>query len=189
MGLGMGLAIVGRLSDLMKIPVQVLSRPGKGTVFKLQVPAEVAHYKPVLNPRESSSSAMRAIAGQHVLVVDDEENVRISTAAAMSLYGLQVHTADGVRQACEIAQRLEEQSDGVGKINALITDFRLRNEEDGIHLAATLRAVLGRDLPVLLVTGDTAPERVKQAQASGYHVLYKPVKAHDLAEALRRLIA
>ena len=189
MGLGMGLAIVRRLSDLMKIPVQVLSRPGKGTVFKLQVPAEVAHYKPVLNPRESSSSAMRAIAGQHVLVVDDEENVRISTAAAMSLYGLQVHTADGVRQACEIAQRLEEQSDGVGKINALITDFRLRNEEDGIHLAATLRAVLGRDLPVLLVTGDTAPERVKQAQASGYHVLYKPVKAHELAEALRRLIA
>ena len=188
MGLGMGLAIVRRLSDLMKIPVQVMSRPGKGTVFKLQVPAEAAQYKPVLSPRESSSSAMRAIAGQHVLVVDDEENVRMSTAAAMSLYGLQVHTADGVREACEIAQRLETDANGVGKINALITDFRLRNEEDGIHLATKLRAVLGRDVPVLLVTGDTAPERVQQAQASGYHVLYKPVKAHELAEALRRLI-
>ena len=124
-----------------------------------------------------------------VLVVDDEENVRVSTAAALRLYGLVVHTADGVQTACEIALRLEGSATSSSRLSAVITDFRLRNEEDGIQLAAKLRAELRRNLPVLLVTGDTAPERVKQAQASGYSVLYKPVKAHEMAEALRQLIA
>ena len=102
---------------------------------------------------------------------------------------LVVHTADGVQTACEIALRLEASPASSGKLSAVVTDFRLRNEEDGIQLAAKLRAELGRNLPVLLVTGDTAPERVKQAQASGYPVLYKPVKAHEMAEALRQLMA
>ena len=189
MGLGMGLAIVRRLSELMRIPLQVKSRPGRGTVFKLLVPAANAQLNPAVLRHENSSSAMRAIAGQHVLVVDDEENVRVSTAAALRLYGLVVHTADGVQAACEIALRLEGSATSSGKLSAVITDFRLRNEEDGIQLAAKLRAELGRNLPVLLVTGDTAPERVKQAQASGYPVLYKPVKAHEMAEALRQLMA
>ncbi len=188
MGLGMGLAIVRRLSNLMQIPVEVFSRPGMGAVFKLRIPTASERRLPILTGGDNASLAMRAISGQRVLVVDDEENVRISTASALSLYGLQVHTADGVQKACEIAQRLETQAGGLGKLNALITDFRLRDDEDGIQLATKLRAILGRDLPVLLVTGDTAPQRVKQAQASGYQVLYKPVKTHDLAEALRRLI-
>ena len=188
MGLGMGLAIVRRLSKLMQIPIAVGSRPAKGTVFKLQVPQAHAHTTPSAVPREHSSSAMRAIAGQRILVVDDEENVRVSTAAALSLYGLQVYTADGIEQACEIAHRLDTEDNGAGKLSALVTDFRLRDEEDGIQLAVKLRALLGRNLPVLLVTGDTAPQRVKLAQASGSPVLYKPVNAHDLAEALRQLI-
>jgi CheY-like chemotaxis protein len=61
----------------------------------------------------------------------------------------------------------------------------LRNNEDGIALVAGLRAMLGRELPALLVTGDTAPERVRQAQHSGLRALYKPVKVHDLVEELR----
>ena len=81
-------------------------------------------------------------------------------------------------QAREIAARPGH------RLDALITDFRLRNEEDGIELATELRALLGWKLPVLLVTGDTAPARVRQAQQSGLRVLYKPVKAHDLVEAL-----
>lgn len=189
LGLGMGLAIVKRLSSLMKIPVQVLSWPGKGTVFKLLVPLAQASQMPPPVAREHSSSAMRAMTGQRVLVVDDEENVRVSTAAALGLYGLKVYTADGVAQACEIALRLETGQGGTEKLSAVVTDFRLRNDEDGIELASQVRTLLGRELPVLLVTGDTARERVKRAQASGYNVLYKPVKAHDLAEALRRLIS
>lgn len=177
-GLGMGLAIVKRIARLMNVQVRVYSRPGRGTVFSLLLPRAAAQAdKPPLLGGEGSKAASPLVR-LRVLVVDDEETVRSSTAAALRLYGLQVEVADGLTQAREIAA-LPGQA-----LDALITDFRLRNEEDGIALAAELRAMLGWKLPVLLVTGDTAPARVRQAQQSGLRVLYKPVKAHDLVEAL-----
>jgi signal transduction histidine kinase/ActR/RegA family two-component response regulator len=177
-GLGMGLAIVRRVARLMNVQVQVHSRPGRGTVFRLLLPRAAAQTdKPMLEPREGSK-ATSPLSRLRVLVVDDEETVRTSTAAALRLYGLQVEVADGLQQAREIAAL-----PGQG-LDALITDFRLRNEEDGIQVAAELRSLLGWKLPVLLVTGDTAPERVRQAQQSGLRVLYKPVKVHDLVDAL-----
>jgi signal transduction histidine kinase/ActR/RegA family two-component response regulator len=177
-GLGMGLAIVRRIALLMKVQVQVHSRPGRGTAFRLLLPRAVANAETTSLETLEGSRATSSLAGLRVLVVDDEETVRSSTAAALRLYGLQVDVADGLLQAREVAAMPGP------RLDALITDFRLRNEEDGIELAAELRAMLGWKLPVLLVTGDTAPARVRQARHSGLRVLYKPVKAHDLVEAL-----
>jgi CheY-like chemotaxis protein len=94
---------------------------------------------------------------------------------------LQVEMADGLEQAQDMVAQLGT------RLNAIISDFRLRSNEDGIQVIATLRAQLQRSVPALLVTGDTAPERVRQAQESGLQVLYKPVKIHVLVEALRQL--
>ena len=182
-GLGMGLAIVRRIARLMDVQMQVHSRPGRGTVFRLLLPSAVANVEKTMLDTGEGSKAASPLVGLHVLVVDDEETVRTSTAAALRLYGLQVDVADSLLQAREIAARPGH------RLDALITDFRLRNEEDGIAVAAELRALLGWKLPVLLVTGDTAPERVRQAQQSGLRVLYKPVKAHDLVEALGAEVA
>ena len=182
-GLGMGLAIVRRIARLMDVQIQVRSRPGRGTVFKLLLPRAVATAEKTLLETAEGSQAASLRLPLHVLVVDDEETVRASTAAALRLYGLQVDVADSLLQAREIAA-----TSGY-RLDALITDFRLRNEEDGIQVAAELRSLLGWKLPVLLVTGDTAPERVRQAQQSGFRVLYKPVRAHDLVEALSAEVA
>jgi signal transduction histidine kinase/ActR/RegA family two-component response regulator len=178
-GLGMGLAIVRRIARLMNVQVQVQSRPGRGTVFKFLLPRASGQTERALPQAGAGSKASSPLSRLRVLVVDDEETVRSSTAAALRLHGLEVEVADGLAQAREIAAMPGHPMD------ALITDFRLRNEEDGIALATELRALLGWQLAVLLVTGDTAPERVRQAQHSGLRVLYKPVKAHDLVEALR----
>ncbi len=182
-GLGMGLAIVRRIARLMHVQMQVRSRPGRGTVFRLLLPRAVANTEKTLLETGEGSKAASPLLPLHVLVVDDEETVRTSTAAALRLYGLQVDVADSLLQAREIASMPGH------RLDALITDFRLRNEEDGIQVAAELRALLGWKLPVLLVTGDTAPERVRQAQQSGLRVLYKPVRAHDLVEALGAEVA
>ncbi|RZJ26163.1 MAG: response regulator [Haliea sp.] len=176
-GLGMGLAIVRRLSGLMAMPVQVESTPGRGTVMKvLARPAVAPDPAAVLDAR---SGAFRALHGLHVLVVDDEETVRESSAVALGLYGIQVELADGLATATAVARRL-----GTG-LDLVIVDFRLRDDEDGVQLVAQLRSLLGRPLPALLVTGDTARDRVREAQQSGLRVLYKPVKTQELAEAIR----
>jgi signal transduction histidine kinase/ActR/RegA family two-component response regulator len=179
-GLGMGLAIVRRLADLMRAPLVVFSRPGRGTVFKLRLPrcTPLGGASALREDPSGTAAAGWPLAGRSVLVVDDEETVRTSTAAALRLYGFQVEVADGLAQAVTTAERLG------GKLDALVTDFRLRNGEDGIKVAAALRQRLGARLPVLLVTGDTAPERVRQAQQSGLRVLYKPVKVGRMVEEL-----
>ena len=183
MGLGMGLAIVRRLSILMATPLEVRSRTTCGTVFKLLVPSINQPEQFTPTPlRHTSIATLNALTGLRVLVVDDEENVRVSTAASLSMYGMHVELADGIQRACEIALQLEK----AGRpLDIVISDFRLRNNEDGIKLVKEVRALLGRKLSALLVTGDTAPERVRQAQQSGLRALYKPVKIHDLVEEIR----
>ena len=182
-GLGMGLAIVQRLAALMGLNLRVYSRAGRGTVFKLGVPMALAQALPPPAVAQSlSSGVFRALSHMHILVVDDEETVRTSTADALRLYGFQVEVAGGVAQAREATLRLGN------KLDCLITDFRLADAMDGIDLAADLRALLGRQIPTLLVTGDTAPERVRKAQLSGLRVLYKPVKVHTLVEEIRQQI-
>ena len=181
-GLGMGLAIVRRLSALMDLSLQVLSRPGRGTVFKLLVPCAQQPCPVATQTAPSMARLQPSLVGLKVLIVDDEENVRTSTADALRLYGIQVEVADDLHHARDIALRLEH---GGQRLDALITDFRLRNGENGVGLVTALRAELGRPLAALLVTGDTAPERVLQARKSGIRALYKPVKVQDLVEELR----
>ena len=176
-GLGMGLAIVRRLSELMAMPVQVESTPRRGTVMKVLARAAAALDPPSMS--DVRSGAFKALHGLRVLVVDDEETVRESSAVALGLYGMQVELADGLAAATAVARRLGPELD------LLIVDFRLRDGEDGVQLVAQLRSLLRRPLPALLVTGDTALDRVREAQQSGLRVLYKPVRTQDLAEAIR----
>ena len=183
-GLGMGLAIVKRLSHLMQSPVAVYSRPGRGTVFKLSLDAAPkAALQRETNFQSINSGVFRALTGMRVLVVDDELAVRESTAAALRLYGLQVELADSLEQAIAAAGQWGD------KLDALITDYRLRNGLDGLKVAAAVQALLNRKIPTLLITGDTAPERVRMAQKSGLKVMYKPVKINDMVEALRAQIS
>ena len=179
-GLGMGMAIVKRLSDLMRAPVEVHSNPGGGTVFKLKLyraPRSAAVRE--TNFQSINSGVFRALTGLRVLVVDDEVTVRESTAAALRLYGLQVELADSLEQAHAVAAQWGD------RLDALITDYRLRNGLDGVQVATEVQARLKRKIPTLLITGDTAPERVRLAQKSGLKVMYKPVKINDMVEALR----
>ena len=183
-GLGMGLAIVKRLSNLMRAAVQVRSRVGRGSVFKLSLDAApVSTSQPETNLQTINSGIFRALTGMRILVVDDELAVRESTAAALRLYGLQVELADSLQQAQVIAAQWGD------RLDALITDYRLRNGLDGLEVVSQLQLLLKRKIPTLLITGDTAPERVRMAQKSGLKVMYKPVKINDMVEALRLQIS
>ena len=122
------------------------------------------------------------LASKVVLIVDDEENVRSSTAAVLRLHGMQVETAEGISQALQIAIRPGQ------RLDCVITDLRLRDSENGIQLVSELKMLMGDQIPALLITGDIAPERVQMAQQSGLRVLYKPVSIGDLLDALSELL-
>ena len=182
----MGLAIVRRLSALMGLRLGVESAFGKGTVFKIWLPATAAHLRPEAAPALRQSLADHALEGLQVLVIDDEEGVRNSTAVALRMHGMVVDVADGLAQARELA--LEKRNLGQ-RFDVIISDFRLRGTESGTDVVSEIRQLVGEQTPALLITGETSPERVRQAQQSGLRVQYKPMKMTALLEEVSALVA
>jgi CheY-like chemotaxis protein len=69
-----------------------------------------------------------------------------------------------------------------------VCDFRLGGGESGLAAIEALRSEFNEDIPALLITGDTGPERLREIEASGLSVLHKPVQEDVLRDALGRLL-
>ena len=71
----------------------------------------------------------------------------------------------------------------------LICDYRLRHGHDGLSAIRNVRLAAGKDMPAVLISGDTAPEHADKARASGIDMLQKPVAPARLRQVMRRLLS
>ena len=71
----------------------------------------------------------------------------------------------------------------------LICDYRLRNHETGIDVIEALRSEFNTDIPAVLVSGDSAPARMREAEANGLRVLHKPFNEDSLRAAMTQILA
>jgi signal transduction histidine kinase len=170
-GLGLGLAIVRRVASLLDIDVRLDSAPGRGTRVELRVPAAAAPLAPA-----AAADDAPPLPGLKVLVIDDEPEVRASMLALVGALQGEGRAAEG-------------RDDAVALVNSgfapdvIVVDHRLR-DQSGLDAVAAVRAAIG-PRPVVVVTGDTAPQTLAQVQGSGYRVVHKPVDGASLARALR----
>ena len=70
----------------------------------------------------------------------------------------------------------------------IISDYRLRGGENGIEVVELLRNEFNVDVPAMLVTGDTAPDRLRDAEASGLPILHKPLNPARLRTLIANLL-
>jgi CheY-like chemotaxis protein len=70
----------------------------------------------------------------------------------------------------------------------IISDYRLRNEENGIDVIEQIREEFNTDIPAFLITGDTGPERLREAEASGLPILHKPLKPARLRTLMANVL-
>jgi CheY-like chemotaxis protein len=68
-------------------------------------------------------------------------------------------------------------------LDALLTDLRLRDGDSGLAVLERVRALRPR-ARLALITGDTAPDRLREAQAAGVPLLHKPVPVDALLAVL-----
>ena len=174
-GLGLGLSIVQRLSTLLGVGLRLESAEGQGCRFMLDLPVSrtpraAAPDNDVLRP-----GSVAAQAGV-VLAIDDEPDLLNDLCTLLGGRGYTVVTAEDADEAC--ARAVEMAPDIV------LADFRLRNDCTGLAAIQAVRRALGRDVPAMIITGDTAPHRIAEASASGLRVLHKPLDGCALAQAL-----
>lgn len=178
-GLGLGLAIVERLARTLGHKLSLKSHPGRGSVFAITLPLASTN-KETVPPVSSSDNTVTWLSNLCVLVIDDDEAVRHGMRYLMHSWGVHCETAESIEQALTAMEKLSPQ--------LVICDYRLRGQRTGAEAIAALRE-RHPDLPAILITGDTAPERLREAQASGLPLLHKPVAPADLwgkmAEVMR----
>jgi signal transduction histidine kinase/CheY-like chemotaxis protein len=169
-GLGLGLSIVKRTAQLLGHPLLLDSIPGKGSRFAVELPATTA---PVTAPAELQ--AQGSLAGVAVGLVEDDAEVREATCALLERWGCRVSAGDS---ADALLARLAEQP-GV-LLRALIVDYELAGGVNGSDAIAQVRRACGSQLPALVVSGASAPDRLLELQASGNDWMIKPVQAARL---------
>ncbi len=181
-GLGLGLAIAQGLARTLGHTLGLRSNPQRGSVFRLTLPlAQVLTAAPFdADKRTPLLNAEGLMQGVHVLVIDDDEAVLSAMAQLLQNWGCEVDTASSIEQALVLAQ--------LQTPDVVISDYRLRSQRTGAQAITEVRTLLCMQLPALIITGDTAPERLREAIGSGIPLLHKPLAPGELHQALVNLL-
>lgn len=174
-GLGLGLAIVDGLARTTRTRVTLGSRPGRGSVFRFGMP--LAWSTPEDTPRPL---APRGLDGLRVLVIDDDEAIRTAMSELLGAWQCECRTAESEDEALAMLAAFQPA--------LVLADYRLRGHRTGQEALDAIRQQLGRHVPAIIITGDTAADRLRTAHAAGTLLLHKPVVPQELHAAIDTLL-
>jgi signal transduction histidine kinase len=179
-GLGLGLAIVRRLARLLDHEVQVASRPGRGSVFRVLIAGVPAGMPvpPLLPPPPLEPNPLD---GRRVLVVEDDEPIREGMRQTLASWNcVPMLAADEDEATARYGSEPPP--------DALLVDFRLPQGRDGLDAITRLRAAYGCDIPAIVVSGESSSEELARIAAAGFELLHKPLAPARLRAALSYLL-
>ncbi len=180
-GYGLGLSIVTRLVDLLRLKLDVSSEPGQGSVFSLEFPAGPALLTRPQGPEAPARpNGGRPAERRRVLLVEDDRSVREATRLLLSAEGHEVMTAASPAEALRHAE-------ASGAPDLVITDYHLNAAATGLDVIAQLRGKLGRELKVILLSGDTSPSITGLVLDEHMRLACKPVNADHLLQLISEL--
>jgi CheY-like chemotaxis protein len=179
-GLGLGLAIVDRLCRLLDHPIELTSKPGKGSRFAVTVPVAAARPQ-VVEQSTTIHLPIEASSGKLVFVIDDDPLVLEGMGGLFRSWGFRVMTASNAAAVGTLAD-----NDDVPDL--IISDYRLPDGKTGLDLIRDLRNAFSDQIPAFLISGDTNPEPQSEAQAAGFHLLHKPVNPMALRATVNRML-
>lgn len=185
-GLGLGLAICKRTCKLLGIPLRLKSQLGKGSVFilelekltKQEATRKLKNLKEINPPINNADNIKNAV----FLVIDDNKDILHAMTTLLEGWGSKVICAEDIETVKEIAKNPHL------KVDAIIADYRLRENTTGVQAIDAFHQQVDYQAVAILITGDTAPERMREVSSHGLPVLNKPVNSAHLKSALGRLL-
>jgi signal transduction histidine kinase/CheY-like chemotaxis protein len=179
-GLGLGLAIVRRLTGILNHPLSLRSAPGRGSVFRLLIPRiaapqdVAADLADAMGPADPSSAL--------ILAIDDDAVVRTAMGELLISWGHRVVAAADTKAALAMLKTSATP-------DLIVCDYRLGRGETGLDAIDRLRAATGVRIPAILLTGETSPEKLRAALASGHPLLHKPLAPGRLRAEVTMLLS
>jgi two-component system, sensor histidine kinase len=180
-GLGLGLAIVERLCALLDHPIELKSTPGKGSRFSIAVPR--ARAAGVAKSEPSRQAVIDVPSRKLVVVMDHDARILEGMGGLLRDWGCCVVIAATSEAALTEVKRLGREA----RPDLIISDYHLADGQSGITAIAKLREAHGA-IPAFVMSGDTAPERLREARDSGLHLLHKPVQPITLRAMVNRFL-
>jgi two-component system CheB/CheR fusion protein len=184
-GMGLGLSIVQRLGDLLDHRVRVLSHPGKGSVFSIEVATPIGRPKARLKIVEGAAGAGAEKAAQrkgNILVIEDDPEVRDILTLLLE----------------DAGHRVAEASDGAGALDVIahgglrpdvvLADYSLPSGMTGLQAVLAIRERLHQPIPAIILTGDISTDTLRAVAAQNCTQLNKPVKAPHLALLIQQML-
>ncbi|SIS41103.1 PAS domain-containing hybrid sensor histidine kinase/response regulator [Neptunomonas antarctica] len=180
-GLGLGLAIVDKISSVLRHPINVRSIEGKGSVFSVEVPyGELALYSAVPEYRQQTISD--CLRGAHIWVIDNDQAICEGMQTLLEGWGCYVTTA------LSLEQLLERVNPARDPVDLLVADYHLDDGKNGVDAARCVAEQRDQLLRVLMITANYNKDLKQEIRELGYILMNKPVKPLKLKTTLLHLL-
>ncbi|MDP2561576.1 PAS domain-containing hybrid sensor histidine kinase/response regulator [Psychrobium sp. 1_MG-2023] len=181
-GLGLGLAIVDKLSTVLEHPIKVRSEQFKGSMFSVKVPLGtiVRPKTSQLNPLVQHSN--NNLNGAKIWVVDNDQTICEGMAVLLSNWGCEVITATDYSDLANQVDIANSCAD------LLILDYHLDDGVTGLQVAEQIKQARGESLPMIMITANYSQSLKNFVKKKHILLLNKPVKPMKLKTTMMYLL-
>jgi two-component system, sensor histidine kinase len=181
--MGLGLAIVQRIANLLGHEINVRSWPGKGSCFSITVPVTAPAEKPLVRQSDSrrKTSDLR---GMTAIVIENDLQILEGMIELLEARGIKAVPTVSQEEALEALESVGEAPD------VIVADYHLDNGT-GLEAIKALRGVCKKAVPAIVITADHTAEVEEQIAAEEVTLLYKPIRHglfFDRLDEIRRNI-
>ncbi len=177
-GTGLGMAITKSIVDMMEGTIEVVTAPGQGTEYIIQINLR-------LQDKQREPEPIAELTGVRALVVDDDFDTCDATSRMLKKLGIQSEWTMSGKEAILRTKQSQSMEDDFG---IYIIDWRLPDLR-GSELAKQIRSIVGSEVPILVMTAYDWADIEEEARGAGVTAFCsKPVFMSDLQAALSRAI-
>ena len=183
-GYGLGLSIVKELVDLMNGRINVTSKEGHGTTFKIIIPLECCaeNYKALQDI--SDTSAHNTCKGMHLLVAEDNTLNYEVISELLAMYGI---TCDHAEDGSVCVEMFRESS--IHTYDAILMDMQMP-VMDGLQATSAIRNLNkpgAHSIPIIAMTANAFKDDIQRCLDAGMNMhMSKPVNMEKLLKALAK---
>lgn len=183
-GLGLGLSIVERLSEILKHPIDLQSRIGMGTRFSVTLPLARALALPQ-KAKPKPAVPLARLEGTLILCIDNEAQILDGMRNLLEGWGCRILTASDQEEATIVIEAERKRSGDLPDV--ILVDYHLDGNIRGVEVLARLRWRFESGLPGILITADRTTRVRDEASAKNMPILNKPLKPAALRSLLQQL--